>query len=87
MGGGCHGITGFNTFSHNKSVYKPSSLFDAGRLRNAPYTTKQADRLVSLINALPGPVEGGMVKNALILGLSVAVIVLSVAVAYPSRFH
>ncbi len=78
--GAYHGKWGFDTFSHRRGVLHQTSLIDNGPLRYPPYTPTKLSIIRFAFGTLPNLPELP-IKNILILGLSVAVAVLSAKVA------
>lgn len=81
--GAYHGKFGFDTFSHRKAVFYQSTLVDSGPLRFPPYSPFKTSLLDFAFKASsiksPIPLPGW--KNALIFGLSTAVVLLSLHAA------
>jgi hypothetical protein len=78
--GSYHGKWGFDTFSHRRAVVRQSRLVDTGPLRFPPYTDTKLKIVDTLFHRLPD-IPNFPWKNIIILGLSVAVAVLSAKVA------
>jgi aldehyde dehydrogenase (NAD+) len=78
--GAYHGKWGFDAMSHHRPVLCGSTLIDNGPFRFPPYSKRQLAILNALVLRVP-TLPALPYKNLLILGLSVAVAVLSAKVA------
>jgi len=78
--GAYHGKWGFETFSHRRGVFHQATFPDTGPIRYPPYSKNQLKLIDFLANHAPA-LPSLPFKNILILGLSVAVAVLSAKLA------
>lgn len=74
--GAYHGKWGFEAFSHRRAIFHQATFPDLGPIRYPPYSKRQLNLIDFLSNNAPA-LPSLPIKNILILGLSIAVALLS----------